>query len=112
MATIGLPLLARSLENFKFENEEHEIDICGIAFNHSSSYAAGPETRQSVSEVSQFAKSRNWPVYSTHMTYSTSYAKAARQNTAVGLTSYVRVGTATKFAALKDEFFSSIGLKA
>ena len=111
MATIGLPLIARSLENFKSENEEHEIDICGIAFNHSSSYSAGQETKQSVSEVTQFAKSRKWHVYSTHMTYSTSYAKAARENTAIGLTSYVRVGTAASFGALKDEFFASIGLK-
>ena len=111
MATIGLPLIARSLENFKSENEESKIDICGIAFNHSSGYNAGPETRQSVAEVTQFAKSRNWHVYPTHMTYSTSYAKAARQNTAVGLTSYVRFGTAASFGALKDEFFASIGLK-
>lgn len=42
LATIGLPLLARSIRDFKYENSDHALDICGIVFNHSSAYAEGP----------------------------------------------------------------------
>ncbi len=34
LATIGLPLLARSIQEFKYENTDHALDICGIVFNH------------------------------------------------------------------------------
>ncbi len=43
MATIGLPLLARSIRDFQLENEDHNIEIAGLVFNHSSSYSNGPE---------------------------------------------------------------------
>ena len=33
LATIGLPLLARSIQEFNFENGDHALDICGIVFN-------------------------------------------------------------------------------
>ena len=36
MATIGLPLLARSLEEFRMENEDHEIEIAGLVSNHAT----------------------------------------------------------------------------
>ncbi len=32
MATIGLPLLARSLQEFQIENDDHEIEIAGLVF--------------------------------------------------------------------------------
>ncbi len=35
LATIGLPLLARSMREFTYENADHELEICGIVFNHS-----------------------------------------------------------------------------
>jgi chromosome partitioning protein len=110
MATIGLPLLARSLKNFKNENEDHQIDICGIVFNHSSSYSSGPEGRQSVSDVTKIANAEKWNIFETHVTYSTSYAKAARERSAIGYTSYVRAPTIQRFRAFRDEFFGSIGL--
>ena len=47
LATIGLPLLARSIREFKYENSDHDLDICGIVFNHSSSYSVGPEGNRS-----------------------------------------------------------------
>src|SRR5207249_12138683 len=56
MATIGLPLLARSVQEFTLENDDHEIEIAGLVFNHSSGYAAGPEGQQSIKEVSKIAK--------------------------------------------------------
>ncbi len=43
LASIGLPLLARSLDVFRRENDDHEIEVAGIVFNHGD-YQPGPET--------------------------------------------------------------------
>jgi chromosome partitioning protein len=109
MATVGLPLLARSLANFKAENDDHVIDICGIAFNHSD-YQIGPESRTSTSDVRSFASKNGWPVFSNEVRYSRSFAKAAREGATIGGTSYVRVETTVAFRALRDEFFAAVGL--
>jgi len=111
MATIGLPLLARSLEEFKQENDDHMIDICGIVFNHSSTYSIGPEGRQSVKEVTEEATKRDWRVFDTHVHYSASYPKSAREGTPIGSTSYVRYEVTAEFAKFKAEFFEVIGLR-
>lgn len=110
MATIGLPLLARSITEFKYENSDHAIDICGIVFNHSSSYSEGPEGKQSVREVQVEAKKNGWNVYNTHVRYSASYPKAAREGTPISSTSYVRWEVTDEFSKFVDEFFNSIGL--
>ena len=62
MATIGLPLLARSINEFQLENDDHEIEIAGIVFNHSSSYTSGPEGQRSIKEVTDFAAEQDWYV--------------------------------------------------
>jgi len=110
LATIGLPLLARSIKEFKFENEDHQIDICGIVFNHSSSYSGGPEERQAIKEVKLEAKERGWHVYDTHVHYSASYPKSAREGAPIGRTSYVRYEVTAEFKRFETEFFDSIGL--
>lgn len=110
LATIGLPLLAKSIEEFVAENSDHSLDICGIAFNHSSSYSDGPETEASVSEVKSEASKHSWHVYDTRVRYSRSYAKAAREAAPITRTSYVRGNVPAQFAALADEFFVSIGV--
>jgi chromosome partitioning protein len=110
MAAIGLPLLARSLKEFQAENGDHALDICGIVFNHSSSYSVGPEGHQSVEEVSKIAMQHKWPVFSTHIKYSGSYAKAAREGSSISATSHVRWPTSRNFDAFYNEFISAIGV--
>jgi chromosome partitioning protein len=110
MATIGLPLLARSIQEFKLENSDHELDICGIVFNHSSTYSNGPEGRTSIREVQNEARKHEWHVYDTHLRYSASYAKAAREGTPLQRTSYARSTIAAEFYRFVEEFFESVGL--
>jgi chromosome partitioning protein len=110
MATIGLPLLARSIEEFNMENEDHKLDICGIVFNHSSSYSSGPEGRQSIKDVKAEAKKRNWHTFDTHVHYSASYPKSAREGTPISNTSYVRWEVTHEFSNFSSEFFRAIGL--
>ena len=110
MATIGLPLLARSLDEFRLENDDHEIEICGIVFNHSSSYVKGPESKKSIREVTKEAEKREWKVFDAHVRYSASYAKSAREASPIGKTSHVRNDVAKEFEEFEQEFFETIGL--
>jgi hypothetical protein len=84
MATIGLPLLARSLQEFQLENEDHDSEIAGVVFNHSSSYSSGPEGQQSIREVTKIAKEQGWNVCDNQVRYSATYAKSARERTPLG----------------------------
>ncbi len=110
MATIGLPLLAKSLKAFKQENEDHDIDIAGISFVHSSSYSSGPEAAESIEDVTAFAADQGWNIYPTKIKYSASYAKSAREGKPVDQTSYVRWETTLNFKRVKERVFDSIGL--
>lgn len=110
LATIGLPLLARSIREFNFDNADHELSICGIVFNHSSSYSHGPEGKTSIREVEGEAKKNGWHIFETHIRYSASYAKASREGTPIGSTSYVRWAVSAQFGRFADEFFSAIDL--
>jgi chromosome partitioning protein len=109
MATIGLPLLARSLREFQIESDGHEIEIAGLVFNHSSSYSAGPEGQQSIRDVTQIATEQGWHICENQVRYSASYAKSAREHTPLSRTSYARNEVVEGFRRLADEVFELIG---
>ena len=111
MATIGLPLLARSIEEFKQENDDHQLDICGILFNHSSTYSNGPEGKKAIADVTAEAQKRGWHVFDSHIHYSGSYPKSAREGTPVANTSYARGSVAANLSDFTEEFFSAINLE-
>ena len=90
-------------------NGDHALDICGIIFNHSSSYSHGPEGKKSIREVKAEARKHGWHVYDTRVRYSASYAKASRERTPIGKTSYARWHVRDEFSVLVDEFLASIG---
>jgi chromosome partitioning protein len=110
LATIGLPLLARSIQEFKYDNSDHDLDICGIVFNHSSSYSVGPEGTRSIKEVQAEARKNDWHVFEAQVRYSRSYAKAAREGKPIILTSNVRWYVFSEFADFFKEFVEAIGL--
>lgn len=111
LATIGLPLLARSIEEFKLENNDHELDICGIVFNHSSSYTSGPEGSVAIAEVEKEARDRNWRLFNTHIPYSASYPRSARRGSPINSTRNVRYNVTQAFRKFEKEFYESIGLE-
>jgi chromosome partitioning protein len=110
LATVGLPLLARSIDEFKLENGDHELDICGIVFVHSSTYSDGPEGNQAIREVKGEARKNRWNVFANHVPYSASYAKAAREGTPIEATTHVRWWVGTDFNKVVEEFFKKIKL--
>jgi len=110
LATVGLPLLARSIREFTEENADHTLELCGIAFVHSSSYSNGPEGTTSIKEVQKEAKTNGWPVFATHVRYSASYAKSAREGTPIGNTSYVQWPVTYEWSRFMKEFLAAINL--
>ncbi len=111
MATIGLPLLARSIREFQLENEDHQIEIAGLVFNHSSSYSEGPEGSQSTEEVREQAQEHGWHIFNTQLRYSASYAKAAREGTSLRWTSYARYEVTREFNTFKEEVFERLNIR-
>lgn len=110
MATIGLPLLANSLKEFQIENDDHDIEIAGLVFNHSSSYSTGPEGQKSIKEVREEALRHGWNIFQNQVKYSASYAKAAREGTPLSQTSYARGDVIGGFRRLKNEIFETLGV--
>jgi chromosome partitioning protein len=112
MATIGLPLLARSLQDYRSQHPDKTIEICGIAFNHSSTYSAGPESTQAIREVELEARKQGWPIYETQIRYSGSYPKAARDGTPISKTKHARKTISVSFDTFFEEFLASVGISA
>jgi chromosome partitioning protein len=111
MATIGLPLLVRSIREFQVENDDHRIEIAGLVFNHSSAYSDSPEGRKSIQEVREQAGEQGWYVFDNQLRYSASYAKAAREAAPISQTSYVREYVIEEFETLKGEIFQRLGVR-
>ena len=109
MATIGLPLLARSMQEFKIENDDHEIEIAGLVFNHGD-YSSGPEVRKSKKEVREQAKEHGWHIFRKELPHSRSYPQAARAGAPIAHTSYARWNVIEEFSELKDEIFKRLNL--
>lgn len=111
MATIGLPLLARSVDEFKLENEDHELDIAGLILNDQSEYADTGEKATATREVRDLARVQRWHVFDYKMPYSRSYAKASRLALPLSATPYAWNGRVEGFSSLKDEILTAVGVR-
>lgn len=109
LSTIGLPLLVRSMAEFKSSPYgKKALKLAGVVFNHTSDYA--PEEVRSKSEVKTVAAKNGWYVFNAEVTYSRSYPKGAREGQPIFRTSYARSSQAAKFEEFADEFAKRIGL--
>ena len=110
MATIGLPLLARSVQEFGMENEDHTVEIAGLCFVESSYYSTGPEATTSKEDVTGIAAQHGWHVFDTEIRHSASYPRASREATSLWGTPHVRWEVGLEFDRFKDEVFRAVGL--
>ncbi len=109
LAAIGLPLLARSLDTFRGENDDHKIEMAGIVFNHGD-YQPGPESKASVREVRTLAKQHGWPIFENEVPHSKAIPKSAREASAVEHTSYARSGIKGAIVEFCGELFDKVGV--
>ena len=65
-ATIGFPLLHRSLEDFKGSNPGHEIDVLGVVINdacYDGGNQGGPERKRAMAEIQSEAAKHDWRIF-------------------------------------------------
>jgi chromosome partitioning protein len=109
LSSIGLPLLVRSMEEFKEgPYGGHDLELAGIVFNHTSGYI--PEEVRSKNEVKSIAAKNGGYVFEAEVTYSRSYPKGAREGQPIFRTSYARSSQASRFHDFAQEFSQRIGL--
>jgi chromosome partitioning protein len=108
LSTIGLPLLVKSLEDYKVEHQDHEIEIAGILFNAVSEGKL--EHQKSRVDVMTLAGKNDWYVFKNEISFSDSYPKGSREGKPIFLTGYARWDKVTEFEALANEFIERIGL--
>ena len=109
MATIGLPLLARSVAEFTAENEDHELEIAGLVLNEQSEYADNAEKKQAIAEVRQVARERSWRIFDYQIPYSRSYATAARLGTSLSRTPYAWWDRKDGLRRLTEDILRAVG---
>ena len=111
MATIGLPLLARSIREFGLENEDHEIEIAGLVLNDQSEYADNAEKTRAIEEVRDMAGEHGWRIFDYQIPYSRSYANAARNGVPLSVTPHARWDRIHGFRRLKNDILTTVGVK-
>jgi chromosome partitioning protein len=90
LATVGLPLLARSLKEFALMHENQNLDVGGIIFNDIRRSKTPPEQRKSCRDVAAVAGEHDWYVFKNVAFHSDSYATGSRERTPIFETSYAR----------------------
>ena len=78
LATIGFPLLSRSLADFRNANPGHDISVVGVVFNEVSDYYSTPEKIDARREICQEAEKNEWYVFEKTLYYSRGFPKAMR----------------------------------
>jgi chromosome partitioning protein len=110
LASIGFPLLNRSIQAFQMRHEESVIEICGLVFND---FARGNVRRENIlarEDVQQKAREYNWHVFENDIPHSDSYFRAARDGMSIDTTKGAHNIVKSEFSAFATEFFERIGL--
>lgn len=105
-ATIGFPLLAESLANFRRNNKGHAIDVAGVVINNAFYHGGndgGPEKERAMRAIQQECAKNGWHIFSKQMYHSRGYPKLMRGD-------YSYQGDAALFWTFASEFFTHIGL--
>ena len=108
LATIGLPLLARSLEDFRLMHQNHSLEMGGIIFNGLRRSNTPPEQLESLEDVRRIAVQHGWSVFDNVAHHSDSYATGSRSSDPIFLTPYARTYVSEEFGLVADEFLNAI----
>lgn len=108
LSSIGLPLLNKSIEDFKEKYPSNNLEIAGIVFNATEGYS--PEERKSKDNVKEAANEFGISILDNEISYSRSYPKGARENAPIFRTTYVRYDKYTEFYKFTQEFANIVGI--
>jgi chromosome partitioning protein len=107
LSTIGLPLLVRSLDEFRGLYRGRKIELMGVLFNASGAKDEHYLSRESVKET---AAANGWYVFKNEVTFSDSYAKGSRKGSPIFATAYARSWKVQDMVDVAEEFVRRAGL--
>jgi chromosome partitioning protein len=110
LASIGFPLLNRSIKAFQMRHEDHTIEVSGLVFNDYVRGNVKSENKLARKDVLAKATQYGWYVFRNDIPHSDSYFKAARDGMPIGSTKGTHRKVKTEFAAFANEFFPRIGV--
>jgi len=110
LASIGFPLLNRSIKAFQMRHEDSVIEICGLVFNDFTRGDVKSENKIARKDVMTQASKYGWYVFQNDIPHSDSYFKAARDGMPISATKGTHGKVKSEFAAFAKEFFPRIGL--
>jgi chromosome partitioning protein len=110
LASIGFPLLNRSIKSFQMRHEDKSIDVCGLVFNDFVRRDVKLENRTAREDVNEKAREYGWYVFKHDIPHSDSYFRAAREGIPIEDTKGTHGVVKNEFKAFADEFFDRIGL--
>jgi chromosome partitioning protein len=111
LATIGLPLLQRSLQEFKGSHEEQTLEMGGIIFNDKRRSGTPPEQLTSCDDVSTLASQYGWHVFVNSAYHSDSYPTGSRDGKPIFMTPYARDYVVGEFRNVADEFLRKVNIR-
>ncbi len=103
-ATIGFPLLHRSLQEFREKNPGHELDVLGIVINNATydgGNDGGPEKARAMADIRGEAAQHDWRIFANQIPFSRGFPKLMRGD-------YSWTGNAHKFRYFKKELHRSL----
>ena len=110
LASIGFPLLNRSISAFKMRHEDKAIEVCGLVFNDFTRGKAKRENEIARKDVAERALKYGWYVFENDIPHSDSYFRAAREGMPIEGTKGAHDKVKGEFAKFATEFFPKIGL--
>jgi len=110
LATIGLPLLARSLGDYRLQHPHHDVRLAGIVFNGGRRENGPPDQYQAYREVSAVAGKYGWPLFANEAYHSDSYVAGSRSALPIFHTNYARDYVVNEFNKVGEEFLEKVGL--
>jgi len=109
LATIGLPLLGRSLEEFRLMHQDQTLEMAGVIFNGLRRTNTPPEQKKSCEDVKKLAATYGWTVFDEVAHHSDSYPAGSRQGDPIFRTDYARDYVKGEFNKVARHFLKSIG---
>lgn len=110
LASIGFPLLNRSIKAFQMRHEDKVIEVCGLVFNDYARGDVKKENRLARKDVQEKAAQYGWYVFENDIPHSDSYFKSAREGLPIGGTKGAHSKVKSEFATFSKEFFPRVGL--
>lgn len=110
LATIGLPLLARSVNEFQIQHTDQHIEITGIVFNDTDPSRSKKEHNKARNDVKKLAAKNNWHVFENEIRHSDSFLTGARSGKAIFNTDNARWWVVDEVNECLDEILGCLRL--